>query len=55
MVEPGITVVDQPTLEIGRAAARLLVERLDDADRPPVVEWLAPTLVVRGSTGNSRD
>jgi LacI family transcriptional regulator len=55
MVEPGITVVDQPTLYIGRASARLLIERLDDADRPPVVEWLAPTLVVRGSTGTPRD
>jgi LacI family transcriptional regulator len=51
MVEPGITVVAQPTLEMGRRAAALLIERLQDGTRPPAVEVLRPRLVVRGSTG----
>ena len=32
MVEPGITVVAQPTLELGRRAAALLLRRIDDPD-----------------------
>lgn len=50
MVDPGITVVAQPTLQMGRRAARLLLERLEDPDREPTVECLQPMLVVRGST-----
>jgi LacI family transcriptional regulator len=51
MVEPAITVVAQPTLHMGRRAARLLLERLAEPGREPVVECLQPVLVVRGSTG----
>jgi LacI family transcriptional regulator len=51
MVEPGITVVAQPTLELGRCAARLLLRRLADPGLPRAVECLEPALVVRGSTG----
>jgi len=51
MVSPGLTVVAQPTEELGRRAARLLLARLDDPARLPTVERLEPTLVVRGSTG----
>jgi LacI family transcriptional regulator len=51
MVEPGITVIAQPTIEMGRRAARLLLARVDDGVREPQVELLQPTLVVRGSTG----
>jgi LacI family transcriptional regulator, galactose operon repressor len=52
MVEPSITVVDQPTLELGRSAARLLLRRLEGGPAlPPAVEVLQPRLVVRGSTG----
>lgn len=50
MVEPGITAVAQPTFELGRRAAKLLLLRVDDAARPPQLEELEPTLVVRGST-----
>lgn len=50
MVDPPITVVDQPTLEMGRCAARLLLERLADPDAPPRVERLQPSLIVRRST-----
>jgi DNA-binding LacI/PurR family transcriptional regulator len=52
MVEPHITVVDQPTLELGRAAARLLLRRLHGGPAlAPEIEVLQPRLVVRGSTG----
>ena len=49
MVEPGITVVAQPTLELGRRAAALLLRRIDDPDGELGFECLEPTLVVRGS------
>jgi DNA-binding LacI/PurR family transcriptional regulator len=52
MVEPPITVVDQPTIELGRSAARLLLRRLGAGGMlPPALEVLQPRLVVRGSTG----
>jgi LacI family transcriptional regulator len=51
MVSPGITVVAQPTEELGRRAARLLLRRLADPAAAPRVERLEPSLVVRGSTG----
>jgi LacI family transcriptional regulator len=51
MVSPGLTVVAQPTEELGRRAAHLLLRRLRDPGCPPTVERLEPTLVVRGSTG----
>jgi len=54
MVEPGITVIAQPTIEMGRRAARLLLARVDDGVGEPHVELLQPTLVVRGSTGPPR-
>jgi LacI family transcriptional regulator len=43
--------VAQPTAEIGRAAADLLLERLNgERTGDPVVVRLDPSLVVRGST-----
>jgi DNA-binding LacI/PurR family transcriptional regulator len=50
MVEPAITVVAQPTIELGRRAARLLLRRIADPLCEPAVEILQPTLVVRGSS-----
>lgn len=50
MVDPGITVVAQPSLEMGRRAAQLLLRRAADPTVAPSVELLQPTLVVRGST-----
>jgi DNA-binding LacI/PurR family transcriptional regulator len=52
MVSPGITAVAQPTLELGRRAARLLLRRLDEPGRAPALEVLQPALVVRGSTAS---
>jgi LacI family transcriptional regulator len=51
MVEPGITAVAQPTFEMGRRAASLLLRRLADGSCPTEVECLEPSLVVRASTG----
>jgi LacI family transcriptional regulator len=50
MVEPGITVVAQPTVEMGVRAAQLLLRRFADPACEPQVECLEPTLVTRGST-----
>jgi LacI family transcriptional regulator len=54
MVEPGITAVSQPTIELGRRAARLLLRRIARPDGEPTVEILQPTLIVRGSSGPLR-
>jgi LacI family transcriptional regulator len=54
MVDPAITVVEQPTLELGRRAALLLLRRLNGPTLEPVLEILQPRLVVRGSTGPAR-
>ena len=54
MVDPGITTVAQPTIEIGRWAASLLLRRAEDPTRMPRVERLEPKLVVRASTGPPR-
>lgn len=51
MVSPGITVVAQPTEQLGRRAAELLLRRLADPACETLVEQLEPRLVVRGSTG----
>lgn len=50
MVQPGITAVAQPTFEMGRRAALLLLRRLEDPTCGRTVEVLEPRLVVRGST-----
>jgi LacI family transcriptional regulator, galactose operon repressor len=51
MVQPGITAVAQPTFEMGRRAALLLLRRLEDPTCGRTVEVLEPGLVVRGSSG----
>jgi len=50
LVEPGITVVAQPTDDIGRSAMGLLAERIDHPDQPQRRIVLAPRLIARGST-----
>jgi LacI family transcriptional regulator len=51
MVSPGITTVAQPTIELGRRAAALLLRRMREPKAVPALELLQPHLVVRGSTG----
>lgn len=53
--EPGITTVSQPTAELGRAAASLLLDRLaGDLTGRPVTRHLPTRLVRRESTGPPR-
>jgi DNA-binding LacI/PurR family transcriptional regulator len=54
MVQPAITAVAQPTFEMGRRAALLLLRRLQDPTCGRTVEVLEPRLVIRGSTGGVR-
>jgi LacI family transcriptional regulator, galactose operon repressor len=54
MVQPAITAVAQPTFEMGRRAALLLLRRLEEPTCGRTVEVLEPKLVVRGSTGGAR-
>jgi LacI family fructose operon transcriptional repressor len=50
LVEPAVTIISQPTYEIGATAAALLLQRVDKPDRPPRKVILHGELVVRGSS-----
>jgi LacI family transcriptional regulator len=48
---PPLTTIHIPHYEIGKAAAQLMLERLQDGDSPPRDIRLEPSLIVRDSTG----
>jgi len=50
LVDPGVTVIAQPTYDIGREAAELLLQRIADPDKPFRRVVLRGELVVRGSS-----
>jgi LacI family fructose operon transcriptional repressor len=50
LVEPAVTIISQPTYEIGATAAELLLQRVEKPDRPPRKVILHGELVVRGSS-----
>ncbi|MBF8186128.1 LacI family DNA-binding transcriptional regulator [Nonomuraea sp. K274] len=50
LVRPSLTTVSQPTYDLGRAAARLLLERVRDPHRAPSTVKLKTRLQVRGSS-----
>jgi LacI family transcriptional regulator, fructose operon transcriptional repressor len=50
LVEPGITVIEQPTYELGRTAAEVLLRRMENPARPPREVVLKGRLIVRGSS-----
>jgi len=52
---PPLTSVRLPREELGRLTAEVMVEMLSSGDRAPASRKLAPTLVVRQSTGPPRD
>ena len=47
---PPLTTVRISQYELGAKTARLLLETVADPTRPPETQWVAPELVVRGST-----
>jgi LacI family transcriptional regulator len=51
---PPLTTIHIPHYEIGKAAAQLMLERLQEGDSPPREVMLRPSLVVRGSTASVR-
>jgi LacI family transcriptional regulator len=51
IVRPPVTVVSQPTYELGATAATRLLARLAGDDGPPQTLTLETTFIIRGSTG----
>jgi ABC-type sugar transport system substrate-binding protein len=49
LVRPGITVIAQPTYEVGQTAVELLMRRLEDPTRSAREVVLRSKLVIRGS------
>ncbi|GHO82131.1 LacI family DNA-binding transcriptional regulator [Dictyobacter formicarum] len=54
LVQPSITIIAQPTYEIGKIAAELLIQRIADPSRPPRQVILRGQLHVRGSSAPLR-
>lgn len=54
-VGPGITVISQPTYEMGRTAAELLLQRLEQPNRSTREVILKGALIQRGSTRARRE
>ena len=52
VMRPRLTVVDQPTYEIGQQSARLLFERLGNREREPKEIRLPTQLIIRESSGS---
>jgi len=50
LVQPAITLIDQPTYEIGKTATELLLQRIAEPNRPTRQVILKGQLLVRGSS-----
>jgi LacI family fructose operon transcriptional repressor len=50
LVQPALTVIDQPTSEIGKIATELLLQRIAEPNRPTRKIILQGNLIVRGSS-----
>ncbi|HLP17039.1 MAG TPA: substrate-binding domain-containing protein, partial [Bacteroidota bacterium] len=50
LVDPQLTTIDQPSFEMGKKAAEILISILERKITEPVTVALDTTLVVRGST-----
>ncbi|RME46611.1 MAG: LacI family transcriptional regulator [Chloroflexi bacterium] len=55
LISPGLTVVEQPTYELGQAAADLLLKRIDDPSRSIHEVILNARLIVRQSCAHHND
>jgi LacI family transcriptional regulator len=54
-VRPQITAVVRPSYEIGAKAAKILIDRIEGGlQGDPVIQHLAPKLVIRESTSSTR-
>jgi DNA-binding LacI/PurR family transcriptional regulator len=49
LVKPALTVITQPTYELGHTAARLMLERIKGSVHPPRTVVFTPQLVIRQS------
>lgn len=54
LVDPPITVIAQPTEEIGRTATELLFQRIQEPSRSPKTVILKGSLIARGSSAKSK-
>jgi LacI family fructose operon transcriptional repressor len=54
LVQPAITLIAQPTYEIGKSAAELLLQRIVDPARPTRQVILKGQLLARGSSAARR-
>lgn len=54
LVDPPVTVMEQPTEEIGRIATELLFERIQEPSRLPKTVVLKGSLIARGSSVKSK-
>jgi DNA-binding LacI/PurR family transcriptional regulator len=54
-INPPLTAVAQPTYELGKWAANLLLGRLSERDKEPVEIILKPSLIVRVSCGHKKN
>jgi LacI family fructose operon transcriptional repressor len=55
LIGPGLSVIEQPVHEIGRAAMALLFERMAEPEKPTRKVMLSGKLIVRGSTQKKAD
>lgn len=51
-IVPPLTVIKQPGYEMGRRAAELMFQRIDDPKREPVQITMDATIIIRKSTGS---
>ena len=55
LLDPPLTTVQQPRYEMGRRAAEMLFQRIEDPERPSAVITLKSKLIVRASCGEAVD
>jgi DNA-binding LacI/PurR family transcriptional regulator len=53
-ITPPLTVIRQPAYEMGRRAAELMFQRLEDPKREPVQIIMKPSIIIRKSTAKCR-
>jgi LacI family transcriptional regulator len=54
LLEPSLTSVDQPSFQMGREAAQLLLNQIDNYEIPFEKRVLKSSLVIRNSTNKNK-